>query len=704
MLHFYTRSGIRHGGMGIYGIHLVVFLGAFLLFGMEPLTGRLLVPFFGGAVHIWLVCIVYFQLLLLFGYLYAHFIVRHLGMWHLLIVLLPIINLPLRIDAPPSPTGEVADLFGTLTKHIALPFLVLSTTVVVVQLWVVHAKRRLSFNPYVLYATSNAGSLLALISYPILMEPFLGLKKQSLSWSVGYILYVIFVFFAWFYLRPQGMREGREHSEHFQRDFEGTNPVGAAGVEARNAIHWLVLSFLTSALLVTVTNLIAVEIGSFPLVWVLPLAMYLLSFVITFRDTDRISLKLMFLWPEVVLLGFALYFIPVSKLFVPFLLLLVFFILCIMIHGDLYRSRPESSLLSRFYIAVALGGFLGGMAVTLGAPLVFREVYEYPIMLVLIAILFAMRYRGFLLHSLTLRSAVVCVGRVFAILALYSLLIFFSGVSLAGVKREAHRNYYGICRIYDYPSSRDAPGGVRVLIHGSTIHGLQFLDREGEMKATLYYHPKSGLKDVLDLLNPPRRIAVVGLGTGTFGLLTRKGDSITYYEIDPDMERLSRRWFTFLENTPADLKVVNGDGRLKLKMNQERYDLIFVDAFSGDALPTHLITKEALQIYFDHLEENGFLILHLSNRYYELRGVVKAILENMGLFGGMKLTVLEESETYIPVSTVYLTAFRKADHIYPLIAKGWIPLGDGDGLRRVNPWTDDYVNILDAIRDKWVRF
>lgn len=687
--------------MGVFVLHVLVFLGAFLLFGMEPLTGRLLVPYFGGAVHIWLICIVYFQFLLLLGYLYSHLFARYLGKWHLFVLLLPLINLPLYINAPPSPTGDMFTLLGALTKHIALPFLVLSTTVVVVQLWVVQSTRKPPFNPYVLYATSNAGSLIALLGYPLLVEPFLGLKKQSLFWSLGYVFYVISAYFVWLYLRPQAVRNAEGHPVSKKILFEVVNPGRFLGVRPGKAIYWLLLSFSTSALLVTVTNLIAIEIGSFPLVWVFPLALYLLSFVITFRDTDRISHRITFLWPEVVLLGLILYFIPTSRLFVPFLLLFVFFVLCVMIHGDLYRSRPEPSNLTGFYMAVALGGFLGGMAVTLGAPLVFSGVYEYPLMLVLIAVLFTWRYMGFLLNTLSLRSTAVCAGRFFAVFTLYSFLLYFSDVSLAGEKREAHRNYYGICRIYDYPPARGAPGGVRILIHGATIHGLQFLGREWERRATLYYHPSTGPKDVLDLLKPPRRIAVVGLGAGTFGLLTQKGDSLTYYEIDPDMERLSRRWFTFLVNTPAQVKVVNGDGRLKLKMSGERYDLIFVDAFSGDALPAHLITREALQVYFDHLTEDGFLILHLSNRYYELRGVVKAILEEMGLFGVSKISVLTDSETYIPVSTVYITAMRKADIISPLISKGWKPLGAGDGLRRVKPWTDDYVNILDAIRDKW---
>jgi len=725
--------------MGLLLLHIMVFLGAFLLFSLEPLTGRLLIPYFGGAVHIWLVCLMYFQFLLLLGYLYAHLLACRLGRWHLVLLLLPLADLPLAMAAEIAPTGEVWALLTALTRNIALPFAVLSTTVVVVQLWVARASLGRVFNPYILYATSNAGSLAALLGYPLLAEPFLGLRTQSLIWSGGYVVYLLAAAGVWRFLRPRlatapdapfdgtqkettsatdgkgisvtggGHRpsdsgpEAKINPETSPQERRETEPIdikaGAASPKAealrdRGYPWWLLLSFISSALLVTVTNLIAMEIGSFPLVWVLPLALYLASFIITFRDGDWFSLAIMYLWPEVIILGFILYIIPASHWLFHVLLLLAFFALCVMVHGDLYRRRPAVSRLTGFYLAVALGGFLGGTAITLGAPLVFSGIYEYPLMLGLLTILFGWKYRRFASLSWSVKSVVVTISRIGAAGAMYLILILLSGVNFFGDRLFSHRNYYGVSRIYDFPSDKDAPAGVRVLIHGSTMHGLQFRDRDREKMPTMYYHVKGGLGDVFAALPHPRRIAAVGLGAGTVGALTRPGDVLDFYEIDPDMEGLARRWFTFLRHTPAALRVIVGDGRLNLRRSAERYDLILVDAFSGDGIPTHLITREALEIYRQRLRPHGLIVLHLTNRYYDLRPVVKATLSGLNLAGAMKRSALRSSDTYMPIATLYLVVAPYAADLKPLLERGWTLLGEKDGLPPGVAWTDDYINIL----------
>jgi len=739
-------------------LHIMVFLGAFLLFSLEPLAGRLLIPYFGGAVHIWLVCLMFFQFLLLLGYLYAHLLAKRLGRWHLALLLLPLANLPPAMAAAVAPTGDVWQLLLTLTRHIALPFAALSTTVVVVQLWAARASLPRAFNPYILYATSNAGSLAALLGYPLLAEPFLGLRMQGLLWSGGYVIYLLAATGVWRFLRPRfagelspagnaipvreprrsetgapscrpgldaaGPAAGRERNPETggmaatpavipaTRETLGKKPEprpdnspditaapgSAAGVttasDRGNYPYWLLLSFLSSALLVTVTNLIAMEIGSFPLVWILPLALYLASFIITFRDGDRFSLASMHLWPEVIILGFILFIIPASHWLFHILLLLVLFALCVMIHGDLYRRRPAVVRLTGFYLAIALGGFLGGAAITLIAPLVFPGIYEYPLTLGILTILFMWKYRKFVSLSWSVKSMAVMISRFGAAGAMYLFLILLSGANFYGDKQASHRNYYGVSRIYDFPADRDAPAGVRVLIHGSTMHGLQFRDPAREKTPTMYYHQRGGLGDVFAVLPPPRRIAAVGLGAGTVGGLTRPGDVLDFYEIDPDMESLARRWFTFLKNTPAALRVIVGDGRLSLRQARERYDLVFVDAFSGDGIPTHLITREALAIYRQRLRPHGLIVLHLTNRYYDLRPVVKAILAELHLSGAMKRSTLRSSDTYMPIATLYLVAAPEAGDLEPLLAQGWTALGEKDGLPSGTAWTDDYINIL----------
>ncbi|HPC31806.1 MAG TPA: fused MFS/spermidine synthase [Syntrophales bacterium] len=677
--------------MGISLVHAMVFLGAFLLFGMEPLTGRLLVPYFGGAVHIWLVCLMYFQFLLLLGYLYAHLLAARAGRWHLALMLAPLLNLPLEMAATAVPTGDVWPLLATLTRHIALPFVVLSTTVVVVQLWVARSSLARPFNPYVLYATSNAGSLAALLGYPLLMEPFLGLRMQSLIWSGGYLLYLLAAAGVWGFLRPRLPQRPPPAGETVTTKW-GTTPGFSS---------WLLLSFLSSALLVTVTNLVAMEIGSFPLVWVLPLALYLASFIITFRDGEKLSPHLMYFWLEIVALGIILFFIPASHWIFHLLLLCVLFLVCVMIHGDLYRRRPDSGQLTRFYFAVALGGFLGGASITLAAPLLFPGIYEYPLMLAVVAVIFGWRYRKLLFRTWSLRYASVLIIRLGTVAALYLVLILVSGANLAGDRKAAYRNYYGVSRIYDFPADKDAPAGVRILVHGSTMHGLQFRDRDREKMPTMYYHRRAGLGDVFAALPPPRRIAVVGLGAGTAGALTASGDTLDYYEIDPDMEMIARHWFSFLEHTPAKLRVIVGDGRLKLQQAGEKYDLILIDAFSGDGIPTHLITREALEIYRQRLAAHGLLVLHLTNRYYDLRPVVKAILADMKLPGVMKLSALTSSDTYMPIATLYLVISPESEELKPFVERGWIMLGEQDGLPPGVAWTDDYINILAPAAVKW---
>ncbi len=746
--------------MGLPLLHIMVFLGAFLLFGLEPLSGRLLVPYFGGAVHIWLVCLMYFQFLLLLGYLYAHLLAGRLGRWHLAILLLPLVNLPIEMTAPAAPTGEVVPLLITLTRHIALPFAVLCTTVVVVQLWVTRATAlSRSFNPYVLYATSNAGSLAALLGYPLLVEPFLGLRMQALIWSGGYLVYLLAAAGVWRSLRPRwshgeegdriargpqvGTAEGRNGNGNSDRPdapeanrrvsktsgneagfgkvdperFMGENPasrnnhgaIAPAGPDASRPERaaagggwpsWLLLSFLSSALLVTVTNLIAMEIGSFPLVWVLPLALYLASFIITFRDGETLSLNMIHFWLEIVALGIILFFIPASHWIFHLLLLLVLFLVCCMIHGDLYRRRPDFTELTGFYLAIALGGFLGGAAITLVAPLVFPGIFEYPLMLGIVAILGGWRYRQLIFRSWSAKSIALLVSRLGTVAIIYLILILVSGANLAGDKKAAYRNYYGVSRIYDFPADRDAPAGVRIIVHGSTIHGLQFLDQDREKMPTMYYHVKAGLGDIFAVMPPPRSIAAVGLGAGASGGLTRRGDKLDYYEIDPDMERIARRWFTFLRNTPARTRVIVGDGRLKLRQAGEKYDIVFIDAFSGDGIPTHLITREALEIYRQRLAPGGLIVLHLTNRYYDLRPVVKAILADMKLSGAMKLSTLSGSDTYMPITTLYLVVTAEAGGLKPFLERGWTPLGNGDGLPPGTAWTDDYINILAAAAAK----
>ena len=668
----------------------LVFLGAFLLFILEPMVGRLLTPSFGGAVHVWLLCLVFFQFMLLAGYLYAHSFSANFGAWHILILFLPLISLPLQIPEDIAPNAPVRQLIVVLFTQVALPFAALSTTVVVAQVWLTHSRIGARRNPYPLYGASNAGALLGLLSYPFGIEPLIGLRTQVRLWLAGYLLYLFLAVLSYALLRPEksAMPAGGGNMDPLDPKTPPTWPAYAL---------WGLLSALSSAFLLTVTNVIAMELGSFPLVWIPPLALYLASFILTFREKTSLAGKAAKFWPEVLLSGGLLYAVSSNRPLFIFGHLLVLFLVCVFVHGELYRSRPDRLHLSGFYLAVAAGGFAGGTAITLGAPLMFPGLYEYPLVLLALAVILAWRRRSNAVRFPLKAPTGVPLARGAALALLAGLLIFFSSTSLTASAHLIHRNYYGITRVADMPPSTEAPAGIRMLIHSSTLHGIQYLDESRRRLPMLYYDPASGLSDVFDLLPPPRRISTVGLGAGTVGTYTRQGDRITYYEIDPDMEGIARKEFTYLRDTPADVLVIVGDGRLSLKKPEATAvlnDLIFIDAFSGDGIPTHLLTQEALRLYMSRLKEQGILLFHLSNRHYDLRPVVKATADSFGIRGAVKIRSLDRREANFPVRTVYIAFSRDAGVVKALASRGWTPLGDRDNIPEVRAWTDDYINIL----------
>ncbi|MGV8080832.1 MAG: spermidine synthase [Syntrophales bacterium] len=678
-------------GSGAAGTVLTihVFLGAFLLFSLEPMTGRLLLPIMGGAIQVWLVCLMFFQGMLLAGYLYAHFWAARAGAGHLLLLLVPLAFLPLSIPPVPEPGTPLESLLRLLLLHVAVPFGVLSSTAVVAQLWLSRSPLGGGTNVFVLYGASNAGSLLGLLAYPFLVEPYLGLAAQGRIWTAGYVLYGLMAAASWFLLRP-----GPKAPE----DKPPAGPVSTPSVSGTGGwIPWLLLSALPSAFLLTVTNVIAVEVGSYPLVWILPLALYLASFVVVFREGSGLPDILVRLWPEILLAAILLYLLTSPHLIYLAAHLAVLFILCLLANSELYRLRPPPAGLTGYYLVIALGGALGGAAVSLGAPLLFGGLYEYPLtVLALGGVLGWLQWRkrtGFRRNSTAamkiLRAAGLGVMAGMILLAVWSVGSF--------QEKERLRNYYGILRVVEEVPGSDAPRGIRTLIHGSTLHGTQFIDEPRRQRPTLYYGENRGLGDVFAGLPVPRRVAAVGLGAGTVAAYGRPGDRIDFFEIDPDVETVARRWFTYLDDSLARVRVFPGDGRLSLERGgggEETYDLLFVDAFSGDGIPTHLLTTEAVEAYRKRLSRGGLMLFHLSNRYYDLRPVVKAIAGKLNLKGVVKVAGSDPADGRYRLTTVYVALAAEPGRLVSLAERGWIPFGAEDGIANCRPWTDDYVNVL----------
>jgi hypothetical protein len=686
-----TTKGMNHGQKVKIGILMaMVFWGALLLFGLEPLVGRLLMPYYGGSVHIWLTCLMFFQAMLFLGYVYAHLLARKIRGWHLVLILLPLINLPLQIQATPTPDSPIFEIIGVLLSRVALPFVALSTTAVVAQLWLSQSPGGRGCDPYSLYAASNAGSLIALLGYTFLAEPLMGLKTQSIVWTGAYGLYAVLAGVAWFSF---SVRRGTEPP------FIKTETKGEP-LSASLYLKWILLSGLPSAFLLAVTNLIVLEIGSFPLTWIAPLSLYLASFILTFRAKGGVPLFLRRLWPELLLIAFLFYLIGQGRWLSTFIVLSLFLLICIIVHGTLYEVRPDPLHLTHFYLAVALGGWMGGAFISILTPHLFRGLFEYPILLFLFAgTLFWCRH--------TPRGGIRLDASVFGIMRIALIIITLFVLGKVTLNAEAvafrHRSFYGTYRIVEEGSSADSPHGIRKLVHGATVHGGQLLDPAQPPTPIFYFYPGGAISQVVGVLPSPRNMAVIGLGAGAAAAYANQGDHLTFYEIDPDNEVIARTWFSYLKECRGNVRIINGDGRLSLQNRESegvRYDIILVDAFTGDGIPTHLLTREAIKIYADRLAKDGLILFHISNRYYELRPVIKAAAMDMNLCGAINVPLKNDKLKPYEVPTTCLVLARNPESLQSLSGLGWVMLGKEDGLVNMAYWTDDYINILAPLMEK----
>ena len=681
--------GARGQRLAMTVLTSMVFSGALLLFGMEPLVGRLLTPYFGGAAHVWLTCLMFYQAMLLIGYLYAHLCVKKMGAWHLLLLALPLINLPLNINAQPDAHAPLLNILGILFMHVALPFIVLSTTAVVAQLWLYRSSLGENREPYPLYAASNAGSLIALMGYTFIAEPLVGLRMQSLSWTGTYIVYAIICVAAWFQLRPD--------KERNIQTSEAGGEIAQDKVTSLTYARWLLLSSLPSAFLLAVTNFIALEVGSFPLTWVMPLALYLGSFIVTFSNRGGVPWFLKILWPEILLITFILYLWGPSHWIAIIGHLSVFFMICLVAHGTLYERRPLPGYLTNFYLTIALGGWIGGVLVSLIAPYMFKGLFEYPILLLLLGCSFWWCCDKSFVPCRPGTPILASGSRILIMVIMLTVIGMESWASWQEPIKFRHRNFYGTYRIKDEPSVEGLPGGLRKLLHGRTLHGAQLLDPDMRQTPISYFYLGGGIADVYQTTNTPRRIAVLGLGSGAVAAYAKKADRITYYEIDPDNEKIARQWFTYLDDCKVKVRVIVGDGRLSMQKSESAghdYDIIHMDAFTGDGIPTHLLTREAMEIYLSRLAEDGVILFHVSNRYYELRPVIKSTSEGLRLYGAINVPATRDKLKDYQNASWCVALARNPARLQPLVNRGWVRLGKDDGLNGSASWTDDYINIL----------
>jgi hypothetical protein len=755
---------------------VTTFLGATLLFLVEPMAAKMLLPLLGGSPAVWNTATVFFQASLLGGYAFAHLTLSRLGPRRqppvqVVALLVPLAVLPIAVPAgwlPEPGASPVLWTLGTLTVMLGAPFLMLSTVSPTLQRWFSTTSHPHATDPYFLYAAGNVGSLLGLLAYPLVLEPLLSTQSQARLWTGGYVTFV-----ACTVACAVAMRRHRAPEPHVAAEPLVADPGGDAGTDVltaasraavsdeppprisnRTRLRWVYLAAIPSSLLLGVTRHIATDIASMPLLWVIPLSLYLITFIVAFgarpQRPVRVSSRLLKLL--VIPLALSFYGLVASLWLELALHLATFFCAALVAHGRLSEERPPPARLTEFYLWLSVGGVVGGIVTALIAPLLFTLVVEYPIAIVLALTLLPRaafppggaddreeagdrpRWQRLIaprdvtllagvgaaaVLSVTIRaggtqedltvSILIAAGAAVAAYVLarsvggYALsiaaLLLVAFVVPANPTLFQERTFFGVNRVY----ADNANDGRHVLMNGTTVHGMEAFTGAGAHQPTTYYAPSGPIGQYfgqLDADPQPHEIGVVGLGSGALAAYGRPGDHFTYYEIDPAVIDIAedRNLFTFVPDSKARVDMVLGDGRIELEQRTAaRYDLLTVDAFSGDAIPVHLITDEAVSLYLQRLAPHGVLAFHISNRYFDFAPVLGRLATEHGLTGIIQdnPATAEESAAGKLEATWVLLARTPGDLGAAVHDPRWHPLGSGAGAPL---WTDSYSDLLHVFR------
>ncbi|MDP8994533.1 MAG: fused MFS/spermidine synthase [Pseudomonadota bacterium] len=721
---------------------LTIVTGSFLLFLTQPMIARMALPRVGGAPAVWNSAMLVYQLLLLAGYAYAHFLARlrprrQVGI-HLVLFGLAALWLPIGLtSALPPVEGEPALWVPWfLISSIGPLFFIVSAQAPLMQRW--YALETARGDPYPLYAASNLGSFAGLLSYPLIVEPLMTLEQQSWLWTALYALLVLLVVGCAMTVPARAIEALPEET--------------APPPTWREIAHWVVLAAVPSGLMLSTTTHLTTDIVAMPLLWALPLGLYLLSFAIAFAARRGAADFITLLAPLVILIAGGLAFSDGTRspFFSATLGLLLLFAVAVALHTDLFRRRPPVGHLTRFYLAMSFGGMLGGLFVAIFAPMLFDWVYEHPLLILAAALLvpqvvlvpwperlkplfmvafplaaliiswFVDRHlagedeMGATIGSISISLlALACLGRPPAFAAgLAALMLSYGGWQTLEVSAEGTRtrSYFGIYEV----RIRNAGGEpfARTLTHGTTLHGIQNLDPEVSREPTSYYARRSGvglaLSNASNLFGPGAHIAVVGLGSGTLACYAEPQQRWTFFEIDREMVDVARERFTFLSECAPQARIVLGDARLTLgRQPPGQIHLLAIDAFSSDAVPMHLLTREALAVYARALHPEGIILFHISNRYLNLEPVIADLARSGGWISAMlQYSPTEDEELLNATVSVWIAMSRNRRSINRLVelsgedALGWTVL---EPTRGFSGWTDDHASILPLIRapDWW---
>lgn len=682
----------------LYAVTILV--SAFLLFQVQPLIARYILPWFGGSPAVWTTSMLFFQTLLLIGYSYAHWIISrlkvrfqvlvHIGLLAAALVQLPII--PNAAWQPDSASLPVWHVLFVLALSIGLPYLALASTSPLIQAWFSRANPGKS--PYRLYALSNAGSLAGLLTFPFLFEPYLTRNTIAIIWSVAFGGYVILS-------AASAIWTWRKTNETPGEQITAPAKPGEAGPAPTwpQRLLWLFLAATAVIMLLAVTNQITQDVAVVPFLWVLPLAIYLLTFIIAF-DAGRWYARQVFMVaviPAIAAIIFTMVFTLKLSIIIQVALYSVgLFVIAMVCHGELNRLKPASRYLTGFYLMISLGGALGGVFVALIAPVIFNAYLEMNVGLGLAVVLvLVVRY----LDSVPEQGERLVGWRRVAIIGVVAALAGALLVIVQNNSREKpvyqSRNFYGVLTVQDQDQGTDL--AQRMLIHGVITHGTQFLAPDKQDIPTTYYSEASGggLALLTKQSDGPVRVGIVGLGAGTLAAYGQEGDAYRIYEINPEVLAIAERDFTYLADSDAEINVILGDARLSMEREPaQHFDVLILDAFSGDAVPAHLLTIEAFAVYLRHLEPDGVIAVHISNRFLDLKPVVDGAVD----YYGMETVYIPSGDGSNSLAYAAEWMLVSADPAFLRLPEIAAAAQLFEGRSGVRLWTDDYTSLFPIIK------
>ncbi len=685
-------------------IATTIFVSAFLLFQVQPIMGKYILPWFGGSTGVWTTCMLFFQVVLFAGYAYAHllhrwFTIRGQVTTHVILLVLAMLTLPIAPSAEWKPSGEespIGLILLLLVAKVGFPYFLLSSTGPLLQSWL--ASSSYSNQPYRLYSLSNIGSLLALLSFPFAFEPIFSSSQQATIWSWAFAGFVLLCIVSGVALSRTSLGSVNSVDDPVSRPANTSSEV-VQTIEMKRRLAWFGLPALASMMLLATTNQICIDTAVIPFLWIIPLSIYLISFILTFDSSRWYSRRAYIMLAAVAFT--ALYFLKLVKFESPLLLSLgIYFVgllgACMVCHGELVRLKPNAQHLTSFYLTMSAGGACGGLFVGLLAPLIFRGYFEWQLSLLACILLFADCYlrESAAWCRIPLRFKIASAAAI-VLIAMFALDL---SSSKSNHQIAVTRNFYGVLSV-NRVSDRATGNAMLKMVHGHIVHGSQFEADDKCDLPTAYYTSQSGVGRLLSNFrkDQSRRVGVIGLGAGTLACYGRSGDLLKFYEINPAVVQLAQEYFTFLKRSQASCEIKTGDGRLVLEREPSQcFDVLVLDAFSGDAIPVHLLTKQAMVIYDSHLASDGVIAVHISNLYLDLRAIVDGLAEEFGYH-----SILVDG----PDSDIDRTALKAT---WILMSKNPQSLADAVGgqspasieelVGKPVLWTDEKSNLLQAIK------